>query len=203
MAFVEFENTALVELVMTQHGEIVENTLYFRGSSPWDNIELEALCEEVYNWWAGAMAPLISDTVTLTEVRGRDMSTQFGVVGYFVPTALNVGEVTSPALPNNVTVSIGFKSQFAGRRARGRNYFVGLTEGQVTGNAVIAGSMSNILAAYFALNGEVTANSAAHVIASRAAPTGTPPQGDTYYVINYTSDGLVDSQRRRLAGRGS
>lgn len=204
MPFIQFTDTALIELIFSQHNETVENTVYFRGSSSFDAGDLQDLAEAAETWWVNEMAPQVSNTVTLVTVRARAMHTQFGAVIDYTPDPQPIGELTSPALPNNVTLAIKFGSGLAGRRTRGRNFFVGLTEAQVAGNEVISAEAGAIVTAYQNLNTSIqgTLPSVVHVVASRAGLEAPSFTGFTYPVIAYSTDGFVDSQRRRLAGRG-
>lgn len=203
MAFVSFLNTAYVELVFQQHQQTVQNTLYFRGDNAWASGTLGQLNQELYDWWYDNMRIVQSDTVTLNTIRSRDMSSEFSYNAEETPLTGNVGTLTSPALPNNVTVAIKFVTALVGRRNRGRNFFVGLTEGQVAGNEIDATALGLIVDAYEDLGTYVTVNGAIHVVASRAAAVSPDYNGITTPVVSYAADGFVDSQRRRLSGRGS
>lgn len=205
MAFVSFQNTCLVELVMTQFGNARVNTLYIEQDSAWSNVTMGLLSASIITWWKNEPRALMSNTVTLTTCRVRSLESQFGLVIEESVTAGNVGAITTPALPGNVTCTVKFLTGFAGRRRRGRNFWVGLCEPQVGEDVVDPDIVAGMIAAYEQLNGSlVGGTNPRHVVASRA---GIDPEvggeGMTVEVISYASDGVVDSQRRRLHGRGA
>lgn len=205
MAVVVFEDTALVEIVTASPNATMVNTLYVKGTNPWNLVTLEGLAVLVWDWWATDIAPMVSDAVDLVKVRARDMAAQNSWVFEYTDTTPVDGNVSAGILPGNATMTVKFGTGLSGRAKRGRNYVIGLTEDQVAGDDVAPATVSAYVAAYENLQTLLVAEGFAHVVASRANCTDpeTPCQGETYTVINYSSDGVVDSQRRRLAGRGA
>lgn len=199
MPFVSFANTALVELVYQCNSVVCENTLYFRGGTPWSTSSLNDLGTAVWSWWSSQLKPLQGATLQLTEIKCRDMSTQFGAYGGYVPVSGNVGTRVSPTLPNNVTVAIKFTTTLVGRRNRGRNFFVGLCEDQVGVNNVNTADAAAIVSAYEELLVTAWPNSANHVVASRATAEAPSWTGVTTLITGYSVDPRIDTQRRRLS----
>lgn len=198
MPFVSFANTALVELVFNSNLVVCENTLYIRGTAPWTGSMLNVLAEEVSEWWITEIRGLVNNQTALTEVKARDMSTQFGAYGQFTPVAGNVGTGTSPAMPNNVTCAVKFTTGLAGRRNRGRNYFIGLQEAQCAFNLIDSAFALALAENYSDLALYLSVNDGVHVIASRATATAPDWTGVTTPVTGYSVDLGVDTQRRRL-----
>lgn len=199
-----FVDTAYVELVGTIFSQTVENTLYIKNATFWTDVTLNQLAQAMEDWWVSSLKPYVTDGYTLTLIRCRNM----GEVDSYV-IEHSVGEAgglsgTAP-LPSSNTMTIKFGTGLAGRAKRGRNFFIGLTEAAVTGNTVAPATVANIVGAYQNLNSEIQSVSPAwrHVVASRAGLPTTGGEGDTYFVTNYSSDGQVKSQRRRLTGVGS
>lgn len=204
MPFVSFPDTAFVELVYTHNGSFVENTLYFRKDTGWLFNDLADLCTDVFAWWGAEVAPLQSTSVALNTVRARDMSVQDGYITEVSPSVGNNGLKAGNSMPNNVTMTVKFSTGFAGRARRGRNYVIGLVEADITGDGVDIAVAGDWVGAYEALNAAVRASdpSITHVVASRANPFEPGLVGQTYAVVDYSTDRIVDSQRRRLLGRG-
>lgn len=199
MAFVSFANTALVELVYTWNGIVVENTLYIRGNAAWNGSTLGTLGGEVYGWWNAYVKPLQPNTCTLTAIKLRDMSSQFGAYNEYAPVSSNVGTNVSPSLPNNVTAAIKFTTALVGRRNRGRNFVVGLVESGVSGSLVDASYAALWVNAYEEINLVGFINSGVHVVASRATAVAPSYTGVTTLVTGYSMDLGIDTQRRRLS----
>jgi len=203
MAFCGHSNLAMFELVYERYNQVMENTLYFvLPFDDWDATSLQEHAEYLGAWWTDNLAPQTSNSVTLALIRGRDLGAIDSYVIEYTPETGNVGELTSPGEPGNVTLAIKFGTGFAGRAKRGRNYFVGLTEAQVVGNEILDAERDAIVTAYMQLIA-TEPTQPIHVVFSRKNCTDIIDTGDVYPVISYTADGFIDSQRRRLAGRGS
>lgn len=198
MPFVSFANTALVEMVYTWNGVVVENTLYFRGDAAWNGSTLGELGNEIFEWWDAEIKALQPTTCTLQAIKLRDMSTQFGAYNEYAPIAGNVGVNVSPSLPNNVTAAIKFTTALIGRRNRGRNFVVGLVESGVSGSLVDSSYAALWVDAYEDLQVQPFTNGAVHVIASRATAVAPDYNGVTTLVTGYSMDLRIDTQRRRL-----
>jgi len=199
-----FIDTAYVEFVSSIFSQTVENTIYVKNASFWTDVTLTNLATALGQWWETEIAPLVSSSLVNTLIRARNMGE---VDSYVVEYTTGIGGsiTTSPALPSNTALVVKFGSGLAGRAKRGRNYVMGLCEDQVAGNVVNSGVVTSFVTAYEAMSGYLTGESPfwQHCIASRAGLPAEGGQGDTYVVTNYSSSGLVRTQRRRLTGVGS
>lgn len=210
MAFVPVPNTVLVELRMTQDSQEVENTLYFDSGAPNTVVAMTGLAGDIASWWENELAVLTHTGVQLREVVVTDLGSATGPQVTFAPPIAAFGGVGGDALPMNVSFSVGFNTAQRGRSFRGRNFFIGLAESQVTGNQVNGGVIAAIVDAYELLLGSPFTDFGAWSVASRFSgvdpTTGKPiPRvtGIATPIISVSaSDSIVDSQRRRLPGRG-
>lgn len=211
MPFVPVANTAAVEIRMLQDGQQVENTLYFRLGSTLTPTNLTQLCEDLVTWWDSAYSDEVSSAVELVEVTATDLTSETGPVASFNPSTTLLGALTSPALPNNVSIAVSFRTAARGRSFRGRNYFVGLTESQVTNNTLSDPSAAALLGIYQLLLpvGGTFTDDWIWVVASRFSGIdgdGKPIPRDVGISTPITSvvivDKTIDSARRRLPGRG-
>lgn len=210
MPFVPVPNTAEFEIIMTLDGQRIENTLYADLGAPWDAAALNAACDVLANWWVDNMAPLTSDQVTLLAVEGTSLESNTAPVGANSVGTPQVGLQGEP-VPNNCALAVSFRTALRGRSFRGRNYVAGLAEADVNRSHVDATLVTQIEAAYNAL---VTAFGdapvgAAWVVVSRFSGVDVnhkPIPRTTGVTTPITSahivDDVIDSQRRRLPGRG-
>jgi len=205
MPFVPAPDVCLAELVMQLDGQVVENTLYFEASAGLDVGLMATLGAALVTWWTDFIAPGVSDDLLLTGVNLTDLSTATSP-GVFVPVVPAVpGEGTSPAEPNNVALCVSFRTAFRGRSARGRNYVVGLQQSQVTNSHVNAGVGDFFITAYQQLQGagDFVAGLEWGVL-SRFSGGDPRTSGLFRPIIAVTVvDNTLDSQRRRLPGRGA
>lgn len=204
MAFIPAVNTALCEMVCLWSDQIVENTVYFEKAAAWSEDDLLAVARDMLDWWSAAVAPYTNVNVTLQEIKLTDLTSDTAPSVTALPTTPIPGEVTGDPLPNNCTLSIAFKTAGRGRSSRGRNYVLGLSEANVNGNVVDATTVTMIRNAYVAMESAASVTvPVAHVVVSRfhnhAPRTTALIQHVTSYAI---VDPFIDSQRRRLPGRG-
>lgn len=204
MAFVPIPDVWQVELRYTYLEEQCENTLYFKATSgnP-DNSPID-LSNAVLLWWNANIRPYLSNQLTLREIYVTDLSSATGAAYTFVPpTPLPVGGDTAAAMPGNVSLAVSFRTAARGRSYRGRNYIVGLVEPAVTGNAVSTDFASGMQTGYSELLDSPFSDDWLWVVASRFANNAPRAVGLATPVTSVTVvDPYVDSQRRRLRGRG-
>jgi hypothetical protein len=210
MPFVPVPNTALVEMRMLLDAQQVENTLYFDfGATPVIG-DLTSIANAMITWWESAYSTAITTSVELREVVATDLSSATGPQVSISPAVPAFGDLNDAPLPNNVTLTVSFRTANRGRSFRGRNYVVGLGETQVAGNTVAPSVITAFDGIYSQLLASPVAAIATWVVVSRFSGvdpvTGEPiPRvtGIATPIISVTVvDNVVDSQRRRLPKRG-
>jgi len=210
MPFIPVPNTALVELRSTLDGQDVENTLWFDFGVEPTASDLSDLGNLLLDWWVARIKPITSQANQLREVVVTDMTTESSAQVTVPAPGGTQGDATDEIMPGNVTVCVSFRTALRGRSFRGRNYFIGLTVGQVSGSQVISTQVDAITTAYGSLGADITGSGWTWVIASRYdgvdPTTGKPIPRAEGIVTPVQSvvvvDPIVDSQRRRLPGRG-
>lgn len=205
MPFVPAADVAQVELVQLLDGQVIENTLYFQSSADLDIALMGDLANALLGWWEDAIAPGVSESLSLTGITVTDLSTQTSP-GIFVPAVPAItGDGTSPALPNNVALCVSFRTAFRGRSARGRNYVAGLQENQTTLSHIDAGVADFFTDAYSQLIGPgAFVGGLQWGVLSRFVNGNERATGLFRPITSVTVvDNTLDSQRRRLPGRGT
>lgn len=211
MPFVPVANTVLVEIRLTANGQQCENTLWFENATDPVVGDLIVLGSTLQSWWTTSVAPLVSSDVQLREILCTSQTTASSPQYSTVPAIPEFGTSTANIVPNNVTMSVSFRTALRGRSFRGRNYIVGMTEDQVAGNSFVAGVTALWQAAYEDILTAIGSTDFTWVVVSRFSGvdpvTGDPipraagvttPIGTVLVV-----DSFVDSARRRLTGRGN
>lgn len=210
MPFVPVANTALVEVRMSLALQKVENTLWVENVSAWDGGSLEELCTEVVTWWSASYAPITTDQVTLREVVATDM-TSLTAATASISGDDAVGSQIGGTLPGNCSLAVSFRTALRGRSFRGRNYVVGIPLEEMSSIDTVQGSYKGLVKdAYDAFQTAITTADWTWVVASRFSgvdpDTGLPIPRVSGVTTPITSvvvvDGVIDSQRRRLTGRG-
>lgn len=209
MPFVPVPDTVMVEMRMTCHSQKVENTLYFTGGFSDETLPAE-LALVMESWWTDNYAPLVSEDVTLVETVVTDLSSETGFQVSQAPALLTTGTISGfGSLPNNASLAVSFRTGQRGRAFRGRNYIVGITESQVERSEMDTTTANAWQAAYTAILDAVADLSCNWSVVSRFSGVdgdGKPiprEEGVASLVTNVVIvDRVIDSQRRRLPGRG-
>jgi len=214
VAFVPVALTAEVTTRMTDQDQNVVNVFHVRNTVAWTLASITLLAEAVRTWWETQTRNERNSNTCLQEVCARDLSTATGI-GVCVPHGLlNCGADVSNPVPGNVTLAIKNGSGFTGRSQRGRTYWVGLSEGIVNGNTVdstwqgqVLQNMGELRTAIINLGYEFVVVSrhtgrTCDVVKCKKIPTPRSV-GVTTPITGFTADLVVDSQRRRLPGRGA
>lgn len=192
------------ELRYDWDNEEVENILYVATPAPANYSDVANTCIDLNTWWSTEIKPLQANTVTLREIYGKVMIAG-AAPEYTETTGLpSAGTKVGASQPNNVSLAISFRTGFAGRSFRGRNYIIGLVEGDVTNNQVGAAVLNAWQTAYQQLlpaGGYL--NFGVWSVYSQFTNGDLRPTGVATSIIAavFTND-IVDSQRRRLPGRG-
>lgn len=203
MPFQPVENTCRVELRYTWNLQQCMNTLYFHNALGWSVDALNDLCSEMFSIWQEHWKPQQASTVTLREIVATQLEGEIDNQYTLLAPIGSVGTAATPSLPNNVSFCISFRTGLTGRSARGRNFFIGLVEGAVVDSTVNSASINAIVAGYQAVLALNVADAQQWVVLQRYSEGNLLPSGITRPIKSViVVDAIVDSQRRRLPGRG-
>jgi len=113
------------------------------------------------------------------------------------------GGDTSPAMPGNVTWCVSFRTNQRGRSSRGRNYIYGITEAVAAGNFIDTATANTWVGFYELMMSPTFAPDFAWSVLSRYTDGAARTSGLAIPITSViATDYALDSQRRRLAGRG-
>lgn len=206
MAFIPAVDTARVAMHFTQDLQQVENVFYVQSIAGWDAASLSTLAGIVKAWWNTSIKPTTSNTVSLNEIDCKDMSSSSGVEIVYSTGLPLVGSSGSPANPNSVTFAIKLVTGLGGRSFRGRQYIIGLTQGNLNAdaNTVTSAAMAIYTTGYNALITSLAAAYTPGMVIASFHSGGAPRITATLTAVTAAlfADNVVDSQRRRLPGRG-
>lgn len=204
MEFIPTVNTVEVQLTMRLDGQHIENTLSFQRDDGWDAEGMEALAEYLFSWWDEHIAPQLSQELSLVGCIITDQTSDTAPSLTFTPSSPLAGEREQPSEPNNVCICVSFRSAARGRSSRGRNYVSGLGVSDVTGNEFDQNLLDNLVDGYSFLISDPIDLTTDWVIISRFTGGSPRTEGYIYQVQSVVAvDNTIDSQRRRLPGRGA
>jgi len=205
MPFVPAPQIMEMQFRTTWAGQQTMNRVHVNALAPVTQLTCQNLANAGLTWWETNVTGITPTNLLLREVyvKGLDSITPFQATA--APPAPLAGSFGQPSLPNNVAICASLRTGLAGRSARGRWYWQGLTEGVVFDNDVIAGHIASIDGALSNLGGTIVGLGFLWVIWSYISGGAPRVGGPVYFGVSdiIFVDSVVDSQRRRLPGRGN
>jgi len=203
MPFVPVPNTAEVSMQALWDNQEVANVFHVTQSTPYDATSLAVLGALFQDWIDTSLKTNVSNSVQYTKLVMRSLESEGApAIEYTTNFPISGVHTGTAQLPNNVTVAVKWSTGLAGRSYRGRTYHIGLAEAFVTGNVLessfataLLGIYNDLLEAFDTYPGDLTVVSKFHNNAARTTGIATP-------IISCSINPVVDSQRRRLPGRG-
>jgi hypothetical protein len=187
----------------TSLGRII-NTIWVYKAPPIGVSDLQTAASSVGSWCNTHILPRCHNSVSLTLISAYDMGVQNGAV-YNTTAGLPIaGSQGFDCSAVNASLVISWRTANRGRSGRGRFYCPPCNEDNIETNGyrVGLGQQAAIAAAAGALAGIVQGSGLQHVIVSyflNKLPRAVPL---VQQVTSWVVDQAVDSQRRRLLGRG-
>lgn len=210
MPFIPAENTARIELVYSQGGQIVENVYHVEFGFVPAPTDLEDMATVFKDWWNTNLQPYVANTVSLNVIKARDLTTDSGSAIEYTTGLPILGASAVQPLPNGSTLAIKWTTGLAGRSFRGRTYHIGLVTSELADpNHISTGFQTTLANAYQALISAVEGTGNNLVVASfyHGVDTAGKPIPRSTAVLTIIDNAVVnttiDSQRRRLPERGS
>lgn len=205
MAFQPAPGTIGVVVEGRLSGQLYENTLYFfqNGADPTIG-DCQAIATLVSQWWTGSVLPNLTDSLVMVRVTAKNLFINGGAKGVQSMGGA-AGGVATEQSPNNVSAVVTFDTGQSGKSSHGRNYIGGVPNAAIDVNTIDIGFIAQIIGAYQELlpgGGSdptpyfwsVLSRQSGGIVAATALAV---PVQNVYF-----TDNTVDSQRRRLPGRG-
>jgi hypothetical protein len=183
-------------------GQQVESVFHVDSGDPWTVDHLTSMAQLFKDWWNGHIKTIEIEDVSLNSILATDLSTETGASIEYTTGMPIPGTGSGTALPNNVALAIHWSSGLRGRSYNGRTYHFGLVASMVVGSTMYGPSLTAIEAAYQALLTAVNATADNLCVLSRYHNKAKRTEGIGTEILSLSIDATVDSQRRRLPGRG-
>ena len=183
------------------NGETAVNTLTVHSTGVIAPSTLQILVDYYIDWFTEVGGLQVSTGWSLVQVSATDLTVQNGQNLIYALPAGQTGGLSSPAMPSNVTFATSFRTGYAGRSKRGRAYWVGLAESQVSGNYLTTLTAEAIRLSWEQFGAGLSGglDGFTHVVTSyyeNGAPRVTAAYNEVTSYVNV--DNRVDTQRRRL-----
>lgn len=180
------------------------------GTAP-DITDLEAVATAVNDWATGAYSAIMPNTLTWVQIVVTDLNVAGGAQYTKDMSGEGGGDITNDVKTNQDTIAIKFNTARSGRSYRGRAYMLALSAGSYSdANNIGSTALASIVNAFDALRSDLDTAGYPLGVLSRfnQDDVPTPPhkraEGLLVPVTTVSAtNGVVDSQRRRLPGRGT
>jgi hypothetical protein len=192
-----------VALVFNRDTRTFINTFHVDAEvGEWDITQMIVLAENFRDWWNTHYRQAVSDKVSLVQVQVRKYDPAVPLA-YDLPVSPPLpGGRPGTVSPGNVTSTVSWRTGLAGRRFRGRIYNPGISEADTSEADELGSVVINLLAqaALQLITGALTTGE----LGVFHAPKDTPSAFDNTIteVVSAVVEDILDSQRRRLPGRG-
>lgn len=205
MAFVSTNDCVELDLRLVFAGQHIEMTFHLSVPATITSALLETLANILLSWWDSTLYSSLSNQLGISGVQATSLESATAP-SIFVPYAgaHPVGTVTGDPVPTGSAMVVTKRTDLRGRSYRGRNYFPGLGANTLSTAALWDNdAMTSVLAWYGALHDDFLDAAAVPVVLSMFTAGSPRAHGVMTPISVYSIDNSVDSQRRRLAGRGN
>jgi hypothetical protein len=194
-----------VTLVFQRDSRLFVNTFHVDNAAGWDLTSMGNLATAFHTWYTSYYKVLLPTYVALSliEIRKLDPAAPLAVDVPVSPPEAGT-RTTSGVVPADATATISWRSGLAGRAYRGRDYVPGITLGDITGTDLIASALQVLMSTAAAqLINAMAASFWKLGIFHRPLLTPKPLDNTITQITSYVISNLIDSQRDRLAARGT
>lgn len=204
MALKPVPNTMQVNVQYRLFGQVVENVYHVESPNGVDAQVLNDCMVQMAGWTANVLMPLLSQSCVFTGLVVTNLSIEGGGQVAFEQVGGLPGGQVAESEPGNVSYCISLRTARIGRAYRGRKYIAGIPIDKRTGNTINAGWAGSLVQAFQDLIATLQAINMFLVVVSRTLDLVERLVPVTETVISITTTDLfIDSQRRRLTGRGT
>lgn len=203
MAFIPLPNGIQLCFLFTTNSQKWQFCLNLQKSAgPPLDTDLQQATGDGAAWWTSALQALLANDSQLSEIVATDMSVEGGP--QFRQTIGTNGSVSGGGAPLGTAVVVSGRTAKRGRSYRGRSYIGGIAKSDISTPTTALTALGTALANAFAsLKSTLDGHGLDIVVASRQHNGSVTSPADMNEVTSFVVDTLFDSQRRRLAGRGT
>jgi len=205
MAFVPAPNILLIEVRATKQLQKIENRFHVNCLHTPTLADIVAVNAILASSIAVDWIDWLPTDVFVNSLFYRSLQTANDIQLEVPLTSGNVGTFAGAPAPNQNTLCMSLRTASAGRSARGRLYWLGLSEDQYTTNTMTVGSVNGITTTLENLRANLAAGGYPMTIVSYIANNAPRPGGPVYFPVTniLAVDATLDSQRRRMPGHGT
>lgn len=201
-SFVPGTGVVKVDLIFKLNGQQIMNGLHFVWEAPVGASEFITFAGELVQWYTTYMKPNVPAGLVLENIRVTDMGSENGIQIQYTTGLPLAGSFVTSTMPGNVTAAVKFTTDKRGKSYTGRIFWPALASSTVSDGIIAEGTSIVMKEAFEALIDYAFTGGPVWVVASKIAGGVLRSALETTAIRNVSVDRQVDSQKRRLAGRG-
>lgn len=204
VAFVPVTNVWQYDIIYLTDGEYMQNSIYVKFDTPPTDIGAQVPAASIKALFNSAVKFNYTTLTTMEKINITDLSSQTGLRLEYTLGFPIAGTLAEDVLPNNVALAIKFGTALRGRSYRGRIFRGGIPRSYVGGNEILPAKIAGLVSEYSTLLSDINAVAGqTQVVVSRISGGAPRASGVATPITGVTANVTLDSQRRRLPGRGT
>jgi hypothetical protein len=202
--FIPVAGVVKIQLIYTYNGQSIENVFNVISGGSLLLADLDRIEGVFASWWTATGRAQVPNNISLVKIVADALGGSAGLHKEYTSGFTGAGLLGATQLPGSCTTSVKLATGTRGRSFRGRIYWPGLIGADLNNGLLTTTRRDAIQAAVNTLRTSLTADGSNDQLAVvsycvggvwRGAGVATP-------VTSASAHLLVDSQRRRLIGRG-
>lgn len=200
-------DTVEVSVQGSMDSQLIENKFYVHVGEAVTQAIVERLAELFADWATATMAAQLPSDWTFTRAVARDLTAEASFEAVNADGAGTAGGLSGGRMSNNSTLAIHRNTGFSGKKAKSRIYWPGISASSISGaDHISTASGAAMVSALNTLRSLVLADTTAtftYGYVQRIVNGVKLAAGNFIEVTGHSLiDTILDSQRRRLPGRG-
>lgn len=190
-------------LIFARDTRELVNTMHFSRLAGWDVARMTQLARDLVTWWNSLYSQAVPNNIALTQVQVRLYDPANPLAVDLPVSPPTVGRRTGASEAGNVSLTMSERTGLAGRAHRGRIYIPAVGEVDVPSSDIASSALVTLLGTAIAnLIFGFTTSEGVLGIFHRPQLLPHPLDNKIDNVTSYVIEDIIDSQRRRLPGRG-
>lgn len=202
--FIPVAGVMKIQLIYSYNNQNIENVFNVLSGGSLLGADLDRVEGVFAAWWTATGRVQVPNNCSLVKIVADALGGSTGLHREYTTGWTAAGTMGTSQSPGNVTTSVKLSTGTRGRSFRGRIYWPAIYHGDVTAGLLSATRRDGIAAAVNTLRANLVADGSNDqlVVVSYCVNHIWRGAGVATVVTNASGHTLIDSQRRRLVGRG-
>jgi hypothetical protein len=203
MTFIPTSGAVRVDIQFVMAGQQIHNIIWCTRDSPWTQAQRDALNVAIRDWWNATGKAAFSSSIALSQITSVNQDSANAPASTLIVSPAVAGTQGGAAASNHSAAVATLRTDLRGRNYRGRMYLGGLAGDTLSDSITLAASrVAQLISVLGSLKTVIDGLGAIWVVVSHFVNNAPRVSGLKTPITAIAMDQYVDSQRRRLGGRG-